>query len=174
MYSASLYVKQEEYCIRTPPRGGINWVAHPRNREISRGPRNVPRAKPEGNLEVRGDVQPNISWLEAVYGHSLVINPYQGMYHKIDPCRAGIIGSVKIDTSLLLMRERTFDPIHPSSRQWKDTIRRSKKRQVLLQFWKRMAADCASCAFSLLLQVWPGLPLHFLIKGILRPNAATF
>ena len=77
----------------------------PDDQEISRGPRDVPRAKPEGNLEVGGDVQPNISRLEAVYGHSLIINPYQGMYQEIHPCRAGSIGSVEINTSLLMMRE---------------------------------------------------------------------
>ena len=65
--------------------------------------RDISRA--EGNLEVGGDVQPNISRLEAVYGHSLIINPYQGMYQEIHPCRAGSIGSVKINTSLLMMRE---------------------------------------------------------------------
>ena len=53
----------------------------------------------------RRDVQPNISRLEAVYGHSLIINPYQGMYQEIHPCMAGSIDSVKINTSLLMMRE---------------------------------------------------------------------
>ena len=45
-------------------------------REMSRGrsPREISRAG--GNLEVGGDVQLNISRLEAVYGHSLIINPY--------------------------------------------------------------------------------------------------
>ena len=85
------------YCIRTLPRGGMYWVVHPRR------PRDFPRA--EGNLEVGGDVQPNISRLEAVYGHSLNINLYQGMYQAIHPCRAGSIGSVEINTSLLMMRE---------------------------------------------------------------------
>ena len=59
----------------------------------------------EGNLEVGGDLQPNTSQLEAVYGHSLIINPYQGMYQEIHPCMAGSIDSVKINTSLLMMRE---------------------------------------------------------------------
>ena len=52
-----------------------------------------------------GDVQPNPSRLEAVYAHSLIINPYLGMYQEIHPCRAVSIGSVKINTSLLMMRE---------------------------------------------------------------------
>ena len=74
----------------------------PEAREMSRGrsPRDISRA--EGNLEVGGDVQPNTSRLEAVYGHSLIINPYQGMYQEIHPCRAGSIGIVKINTSLMM------------------------------------------------------------------------
>ena len=77
----------------------------PEAREMSRGrsPRDISRA--EGNLEVGGDVQPNTSRLEAVYGHSLIINPYQGMYQEIHPYRAGSIDSVEINTSLLMMRE---------------------------------------------------------------------
>ena len=36
-------------------------------------------------VEVRGDVQPNISRLEAVFGHSLInLNPFLGMYFLID------------------------------------------------------------------------------------------
>ena len=68
-----------------------------------RSPRDISRA--EGNLEVGGDVQPNTSRLEAVYVHSLIINPYRGVYQEIHPCRPGSIGSVKINTSLIMMRE---------------------------------------------------------------------
>ena len=59
----------------------------PEAREMSRGrsPRDISRA--EGNLEVGGDVQPNKSRLEAVYGHSLIINPSLGMYQKLHPYR---------------------------------------------------------------------------------------
>ena len=57
------------------------------------------------NLEVGVDVQPNTSRLEAVYVHSLIINPYRGMYQEIHPCWPGSIGSVKLNTSLLMMRE---------------------------------------------------------------------
>ena len=56
-------------------------------------------------LGVGGDVQPNSSQLEAVYGHSLIINPYLGVYQEITPRRAVSIGSVKINISLLMMRE---------------------------------------------------------------------
>ena len=57
----------------------------PEAREMSRGrsPRDISRA--EGNLEVGGDVQPNTSRFEAVYGHSLIINPSLGMYQEIPP-----------------------------------------------------------------------------------------
>ena len=61
----------------------------------------------------RRDVQPNTSWLEAVYGHSLIINPYQGMYQEIHLCRVGSIDSVKINTSLLVMREWVMHPRQP-------------------------------------------------------------
>ena len=75
-----------EYCICTLPRGGMYWVGHPRR------PRDFPR--PEGNLEVGGDVQPKTSRFEAVYIPSLIIIPSLGMYPKIHPCRTISIGSV--------------------------------------------------------------------------------
>ena len=77
----------------------------PEAREMSRGrsPRDISRA--EGNLEVGGDVQTNSSRFEAVYGHSLIINPSQGIYQEIHPCRVSSIDSVKINTSLPMMRE---------------------------------------------------------------------
>ena len=55
----------------------------------------------EGNLEVGGNVQPNASRLEAVYGHSLIINASLGMYQEIHPFRPMSIHSVKINTSLV-------------------------------------------------------------------------
>ena len=72
--------------------------------EMSQG--QSPRA--EGNLEVEGDVQPNSSRFEAVYSHSLIINPSLGMYQEIHPFRASSIDSVKINTSLPMMREWTI------------------------------------------------------------------
>ena len=42
-------------------------------REVSR--KEIPRVKK--NLEVAGDGKPNTSQLEAVFGHSLIINPSQ-------------------------------------------------------------------------------------------------
>ena len=80
----------------------------PEAREMSRGRslRNISRA--EGNLEIGGDVQPNSSQFEAVYGHSLIINPSLGIYQEILPCRASSTYSVKINTSLPMMRECDF------------------------------------------------------------------
>ena len=82
-------------CIRTLPRGGMYWEIHPPRPErfpeggdfAPRGPRDCPRAKPEGNLEGRGvqnsrtreilraegGVFSDTSRLEAVYGHSFII-----------------------------------------------------------------------------------------------------
>ena len=57
-------------------------------------------------------VQPNSFRFEAVYGHSLIINTSLGMYQEIHPYRASSIDSVKINTSLPMMRECQ---IHPSS-----------------------------------------------------------
>ena len=62
-------------------------------------------SRAEGNLEVGGDVQPNSSRFEALYGQSLIINPSLDMYQEIRPCRANSIDSVKINTSLPMMRE---------------------------------------------------------------------
>ena len=104
----------------------MNWVVHPlRPRDFPRpsrcpsgfalgtslGPREISRA--EGNLEVGGDVQPNTSRFEAVYGHSLIINPSLGMYQEIHPCRASSTYSVKINTSLPMMREWVILPLKP-------------------------------------------------------------
>ena len=74
------------------------------SQEMSRGrsPGDISRA--EGNLEVGGDVQPNTSRFEAVYGHFLIINPSLGIYQEIHPCRASSIDCVKINTSLPMMR----------------------------------------------------------------------
>ena len=40
------------------------------------------------------------------YGHSLTINPSPGMYHEIDPNSTMNIDSVKINTSLIMMRTK--------------------------------------------------------------------
>ena len=48
---------------------GCNGLHIPDNQEISWG------QKPEENLMVGGDTQPNAYRLEAVYGHSLILNP---------------------------------------------------------------------------------------------------
>ena len=71
--------------------------------ERSRVPRDISRA--EGNLEVGGGVQPSASWFEAVYGHSLIINPSLGICQEIHPCGVSSMYNVKINTSLPTMRE---------------------------------------------------------------------
>ena len=53
--------------------GGIG-KSIPDARKISRDPRDFPRAKPEGNLEGRGDGFPNNSRVLVEDGHSLIIN----------------------------------------------------------------------------------------------------
>ena len=83
----------------------------PNDQEISRGPRDVPRVKLEGHLGVGGDAQPNSSRFEAVSGHSLIIYPSLGMYQEINPCRASSIDSVRINTSLPVMRECAVNPL---------------------------------------------------------------
>ena len=83
----------EKYWIHTLPTGGMYWVVHPQ------WPRDFLR--PEGSLEVGGDVQPNAPRLMAVYGHSLIIYPSQGMYQEIPLYRT----IVRINTSLVTMRD---------------------------------------------------------------------
>ena len=87
--------KLQWYWIRTLPRGGMYRKIHPPRPKrfpkggdfAPRGPRDCPRAKPEGNLEGRGVQNPrtreisraeggvfsDTSRLEAVYGHSFII-----------------------------------------------------------------------------------------------------
>ena len=49
----------------------IEWEIHPPCQEISRDPRDVPRAKPEGNHEGRGGGSPDNSRVLVKYGHSI-------------------------------------------------------------------------------------------------------
>ena len=75
--NASLVFKRSFNALHEWRRGGVEkctfsillliWIVHPWR------PRYFSRAK--GNLEVEGDVRPDISRLRAVYGHSLIINP---------------------------------------------------------------------------------------------------
>ena len=79
--------------------GGIG-KSIPNAQEISRGrsPREISRV--EGNLEGGGDGFSNTSRVLVEYGHS----PH-GMDQEIHPCGQGRIDSVKINPSLLRMRE---------------------------------------------------------------------
>ena len=71
---------------------------------------NFPRVNHEENLKVGGDVQFTIVHCTTQYiptGGSVwpLINPPLGMYQKIHASGAINIDSVKIDTSLVVMRE---------------------------------------------------------------------
>ena len=50
-------------------------------------------------------VQSNKSILEAVYDNSLTINPSLGMYQYVHSNSAMNIGSIKINTSLMMIKE---------------------------------------------------------------------
>ena len=84
----------------------------PDDQEISRGPRETSQGQREISRS-EGDVQPNSSRFEAVYGHSLIINPSLGMYQEIHPCNASSIDSIKINTSLVMMKECEILPLRP-------------------------------------------------------------
>ena len=62
----------------------VYWVD---DQEMSRGPSPRDISWALGNLEVRGDVQPNESQLETVYSHSLIINSSLGIYQETHPWR---------------------------------------------------------------------------------------
>ena len=57
----------------------------------------------------------NTTPLEVAYGYSVIINPSLGMYYEIHTYEASIIGSVKINASLLLMM-RENDTLEPPVR----------------------------------------------------------
>ena len=76
----------------------------PETREISRGrsPRDFPRAKPDGNLEGRGKSWGRTSTSTDILSSSIFL---QGEDQKILPCGQGRIDSVRINPSLLMMRQ---------------------------------------------------------------------
>ena len=83
--------------------GGIG-KSIPDARKISRDPRDFPRV--EGNLEDGGDGFANTSRVLVEYGHSLSINFTAGSGPENPSLWAvGRIDSVKINPSLLIMRE---------------------------------------------------------------------
>ena len=61
--------------------------------------------EPEGNLEGGEDGFSNTSRVLVEYGHSRIINPSTGTDQEILPCGQGRIDSVKINPSLLMMRD---------------------------------------------------------------------
>ena len=90
-FNDSFHFDQGTYldCIRAPPKQGRYWEIHPWR------PRDFPR--PEGNLE-----GPEFWWSTDIL---LIINSSTGMDQEIHPCGQGRIDSVKINPSLLRMRE---------------------------------------------------------------------
>ena len=91
--------------------GGIE-KSIPDAREISRDPRDFPRAKPEGNLEGRGKSRGRRGWISQYFPSFGGVRTFSsssilslGMDQEIHPCGQGRIDSVKINLSLLMMRE---------------------------------------------------------------------
>ena len=91
--------------------GGIG-KSIPDVKEISWDPRDFPRAKPEGNLEGRGKSRGRMGWISQflpsfggvrTFSSSSILS--LGMDQEIHPSRQGRIDSVKINPSLLMMRE---------------------------------------------------------------------
>ena len=91
--------------------GGIG-KSIPDAQEISRDPRDFPRAKPEGNLEGRGKSRGRRGWISQflpsfggvrTFSSSSILS--LGMDQEIHPSRQGRIDSVKINPSLPMMRE---------------------------------------------------------------------
>ena len=82
--------------------GGIG-KSIPDGRKISRDPRDFPRAKPEGNFEgMDFPIPPSSWWSTDILSASIFL---QGVDQEILPCGQGRIDSIKINPSLLMMRE---------------------------------------------------------------------
>ena len=111
------FIQQQE-CIRAAPRRGRYWEIHPRR------PRGFPRPErfPKGvdfaplalgkYLGPRGmyfPIPPEFWWSTDIL---LLINSSTGMDQKIHTCGQGRIDSVKINPSLLRMREWEMHSLH--------------------------------------------------------------
>ena len=99
----------------------------------------------------RRDVQPNSSRFEAVHGHSLIINPSLGMYQEIHPCGVSSIDSVKIITSLPMMRECHISSRYKKIQQFFWGRELPNWREVTLLVSSKAAADPQ----SILDEKWP-------------------
>ena len=99
-------------CIRAPPRGGRYWEIHPRRPRDFLRPERFPegeaRGKSRGSREIsRAEgmdfpIPPESWWSTDILSSS---NFLQGVDQQILPCGQGRIDSVKINPSLLMMRE---------------------------------------------------------------------
>ena len=99
-------------CIRAPPKRGRYWEIHPRRpRDFprpERSPEGEARGKSRGSREIwRAEgmdfpIPPEFWWCTDIL---LIINPSTGMDQELHPCGQGRIGSVKINPSVMRMRE---------------------------------------------------------------------
>ena len=99
-------------CIRAPPRRGRYWEIHPRRPRDFLRPERFPegeaRGKSRGSREIsRAEgmdfpIPPESWWSTDILSSS---NFLQGVDQQILPCGQGRIDSVKINPSLLMMRE---------------------------------------------------------------------
>ena len=93
---AQIFCEGAKHCIRASPKWGRYWEIHPWR------PRDFPRPErfPEGEArwKSRG---PSVGGVRTFS----IINPSTGMDQEIHPCGQGRMDSVKINPSLLRMRE---------------------------------------------------------------------
>ena len=102
----------DEENVRTPPKLGRYWKIHPRRPRDFLRPERFPegeaRGKSRGSREIsRAEgmdfpIPPEFWWSTDIL---LIINPSTGMDQEIHPSGQGRIDSVKINPSLLRMRE---------------------------------------------------------------------
>ena len=101
-----------QQCIRAPPRRGRYWEIHPRRPKDFPRPERFPegeaRGKSRGSREIwRAEgmdfpIPPEFWWSTDNLSASIFL---QGVDQKILPCGEGRIDSVKINPSLLMMRD---------------------------------------------------------------------
>merc|ERR1712055_825239 len=100
------------HCVRAPPRRGRYWEIHPRRPKDFPRPERFPegeaRGKSRGSREIwRAEgmdfpIPPEFWWSTDNLSASIFL---QGVDQKILPCGQGRIDSVKINPSLLMMRD---------------------------------------------------------------------
>ena len=111
-YNYSIVYPLRSDCIRAPPRRGRYWEIHPRRPKDFPRPERFPegeaRGKSRGSREIwRAEgmdfpIPPEFWWSTDNLSASIFL---QGVDQKILPCGQGRIDSVKINPSLLMMRD---------------------------------------------------------------------